>query len=300
VRVGGELSIGIDVARTGTAGDVVVTAVVPAGVTADPLTIADGSDHGELVLHADAAAPVARDIVAITAAIGPTTGNASVDLDILGASGTLDPTFGTAGQVVFAGSPKIETPEILVGQGERVVVGIGLVRDGHDGILVVRFARDGTQDPTFGTAGEAFLDVTTIGLTSHGRATAAVQPDGAIVIAGSGSNGSNNNPYVVRLTADGQIDSALSMRRLDTSTADLGVEAVAIGPGGEIVFAGRKNTTSGSTTTSDGMLMRTDANGARDVNFGFAFQGIVTFNDLAFDEFTHLAIQSDGRIVVVV
>ncbi|MEO8706710.1 MAG: hypothetical protein ABI867_42180, partial [Kofleriaceae bacterium] len=186
-----------------------------------------------------------------------------------------------------------ESPVFAIDQGDKVVIGVVIKRDGHDGIRVVRRALDGTADPSFGSAGEAFLDVSTLGLATP-LAGAVAQADGKIVVAGAASNGSDVDPFIVRLTADGQIDSALALRKIDSTTANLGFSAIDVGPGGELVIAGTKSL----ADTSDLYFLRLDSTGARDPGFGA--NGLATFHDLKFTQVSSFVIQTDGRIVGLV
>ncbi len=293
VRTGGQVSVPVAVARDGVTGPITIELVTPpSGITSDPLTL-DG-DSGLLVVHVAADAAFARTTLAVIATADHTTGSGSLALEVIGTAGTLDPTFGTAGTVGFAASDKADTSQLAIAQGDRVIVGIVIERAGHDGVLLVRRARDGSLDSSFGSAGEVFIDLSPIGITSSVVATAAAQADGKIVIAGSGFNGNDGDPFLVRLTADGQIDSSLALRKLDVTTANITLANVTIGPAGELVFVGRK----AAGTGSDGIVIRTDRSGVRDASFGS--NGIATFADKVSDDITGAVVQPDGRIVVLV
>jgi uncharacterized delta-60 repeat protein len=293
VRTGAQLAVPVTVVRDGVVGPVTVTLdAPPPGVTTDPLTL--DASTGELVLHVADDAAFARLALTVSATAGTTSGTAALAVEVIGTPGTPDPTFGTAGSVTFAGSDKLEIPQFAIAQGDQVVVGIALERAGRDGVLVVRRGRDGAPDPTFGTAGEVFVDLATIGITSNVVARAAAQPDGKLVIAGSGLTASDGDPFVVRLTTDGQIDSGLALRKLDLTTASISIAGVTIGPAGELVVVGHK----AAGTGTDGIVIRTDAGGTRDPGFGS--NGIATFAEKTSDDIVSAIVQPDGRIVALV
>jgi uncharacterized delta-60 repeat protein len=292
VRDGATLAVDVGVARADVTGAVAVTAALPAGVTADPLAIPDGADHGTLVLHADAAAPFGRTAVAIGGAIGDVHGTATLDLDVIGAPGALDPGFGTAGAASFT-IPAVTslTSVFATAQDDRVIAVFAI---NGTSVAIARFAHDGTLDGSFGENGVTVLELSTIGLSSLSNVAAGVQSDGRLVVAGSAYNGTDHDPFIARLTRDGALDATLSLRRLDTATPDDYLRAVAIGPHDEIVLAGERST---AAQAGDALVIRTSADGVRDAGFGS--NGSATLHDATLTTFAAAAVQADGRIVVV-
>jgi uncharacterized delta-60 repeat protein len=297
VRQGGMLEVEVDITRQGVTGAVDVTAQLPLGVTADPLTIADGVTTGTLVVHADPAAPFARTQVVVSGALGAQMASSMLDLDVIGTPGTLDTSFGSGGVTSFTMTGSLAvTPAFAVADDDGVIAALYVQRaaaDGGNGIAVFRLAHHGALDPGFGDAGQLFVSLGAVGLTSVTRITGALQSDRKIVIAGSGSNGSDDDPFIVRLTAAGQLDATLPLHRIDTSATDDSIDAIAIGPSDEIVLGGSRTTGQGM---DDGLLVRLDHDGVRDPAFGT--NGMSTFHDQAFTLFMQIATQADGRIVV--
>jgi uncharacterized delta-60 repeat protein len=295
IRTGARQTVAVTLTRTGVTGPVTVeVASPPDGVTIEPITI-DG-DAGELTIEVAATAAFARSSLEVTATAGGDTATAPLAVEVIGLAGALDPTFGTSGHVTYAASPQFDVPMFAVAQGDRVVVGIAITRAGKQGVLVVRRTRDGTADPTFGItgdAGETFLDLSAIGLTL-GSVVAATQSDGRIVIGGGGGNGSNVDPFIVRLTSDGQLDPAFALRRLNAATTSDSIGAMTIGPQDEIVLAGSRST----DMTSDALLVRLDATGA--IDSGFGSNGYKVYNELAYDDAHAVVVQQDGRIVSMI
>ena len=297
MRQGGTLSVEVGITRQGVTGAVDITAQLPLGVTADPLTIADGATTGMLVVHADPAAPFARTQVGVSGALGALTASSMLDLDVIGTPGTLDTSFGSGGTTSFT-MPNVQSigTVFAVSDDDGVIVAAMVLRadaDGGNGVAVFRLAHDGTLDPAFGDAGQLFVSLGSVGLSSVTGIAGAQQSDRKIVIAGSGYNGSDHDPFVFRVTATGQLDATLPLHRIDMSASDDSVSAIAIGPADEIVLAGSRVTGQG---TDDALLLRLDHDGVRDVGFGT--NGVFTFHDQASTFFTAVTMQADGRIVV--
>ncbi|HEY5933379.1 MAG TPA: delta-60 repeat domain-containing protein [Kofleriaceae bacterium] len=295
IRTGERRTIAVTLTRTGVTGPVTVEVVSPpAGVTIEPVTI-DG-DTGELTIDVTADAPFERSSFVVTASAGGEIATAPLAIEVIGSPGAVDPTFGMSGYVTYAASPQFDSPMFALAQGDKVVVGIAIVRAGKQGVLVVRRTRDGAADPTFGItgdAGETFVDLSTIGLTVN-RAVAAPQADGRIVIAGNGHNGSNSDPFIARLTPDGQLDTEFALRRLNSAATNDSIGAITIGPSDEIVLAGDRAT----DMASDALLVRLDATGKVDTGFGYL--GYKIYNELAYDQAHAVIVQADGRIVSMI
>ena len=127
---------------------------------------------------------------------------------------------------------------------------------------------------------------------------AAVQSDGKIVVAGT----SGADIAVVRYNTDGSLDTSFGADGIvttDISGADQG-EAVALQGDGKILVSGSSQGPSGSAP--DFAVVRYNTDGSLDTSFGTG--GIVTTdifdeNLNLHDEARAMAVQSDGKIVVV-
>ena len=119
--------------------------------------------------------------------------------------GTSDATFGSSGFATFSPTVWWERAHsvALQADGRIVVAGSGQPAGPYD-FLVLRLDVNGTLDSTFG-GGNGFV----LGPTGTGDDIAkdvVIQADGKIVVAGYGTNGSNNDVAVVRFNADGTLD----------------------------------------------------------------------------------------------
>jgi uncharacterized delta-60 repeat protein len=152
-------------------------------------------------------------------------------------------------------------------------------------------AAPGDLDPTFSTDG---FDRQTIGVISFGL-DVAIQSDGKIVLAGSGSVASSQHVTVLRYLTNGTLDPDFDDDGIvTTEIQDLSwANAVSIQTDGKIVVAG--HTRSGMDYSF--MVARYNEDGSLDTSFdsdGIAISppasGLVIGHDLA--------IQSDGKLVV--
>jgi uncharacterized delta-60 repeat protein len=210
------------------------------------------------------------------------------------ARGDLDPTFGTGGKVTtdFGGN---ETAWGVAVQpdGKAVVAGTRFDMGPSDDFVLARYTVNGALDATFDGDGKVTTD---FGGRSDGADDVAIQPDGKMVVAGSGF------PAVVR-----PVDFALARYNrdgtLDTTFGDGGkvlttfepnsidrANAVVIQPDGRIVAAG--STRSGPT--SEFAVARYLPNGSLDQSFDEDGRAVTPISTgVVFD----LALQRDGKLV---
>ncbi|MBB6015763.1 NPCBM/NEW2 domain-containing protein [Deinococcus radiopugnans] len=188
---------------------------------------------------------------------------------------------------------------VLVGYAARPYSPVPDVTLSDDDFAVVRLDRNGAPDPAFGQGG-----VTTTTLNGRLGATgdsadrlysAALQPDGRIVVAGEAHYDANNYSAVVaRYRADGTLDPAFAQGGL--AFGDLGgrntFHAVALEPDGTIVAGGgtRRFFTSA-------LLQRFSADGVAGPAVNFQFKE--PDNPLAYQTVvTTLAAQDDGHLLL--
>ena len=127
----------------------------------------------------------------------------------------------------------------------------------------------------------------------------ALQPDGRIVIAGSGYNGANDDFVLIRMWQDGTLDTG-GKQTLGFADAFFGsgsrdvANAMALQPDGKIVLAGQIGDVGGGDT--DFALARFFPSGRLDSSFGV--NGRVTYG-FGGDQFARaVVVQSNGKIVV--
>jgi uncharacterized delta-60 repeat protein len=137
----------------------------------------------------------------IVVAVGSPWANVFGAMQLL-PDGTPDETFGLHGRVRIDLDGRTSATDLLLQSDGKVVV-VGFVRKR---MLAARFATDGSLDPTFGGDGKVavrFPDRSAL------ASSAALTPDGKIVLAGTVSRSQSKHKMVlVRLTAQGELDPA--------------------------------------------------------------------------------------------
>ena len=210
-------------------------------------------------------------------------------------NGTLDTTFGNNGRVVTGVGPGTANDQgraiHLLADG-KILVG-GFTDNGTDfDFVMLRYNANGTLDSTFGTGG---ISKIAVGTGSDVSYDFAVQPDGKIVMSGFGSNGTNNDFEVVRLNADGSLDTGFGtggkvMVPMGTNDSSY---AIALQSDGKIIVFGHTN----SGGQNDIAVMRLTTSGALDSTFGTG--GKVVFSTPSLDEYNFAAtVQLDGKILL--
>lgn len=212
--------------------------------------------------------------------------------------GNLDVTFAGTGKVAPLPSGNQESINAVAVQpdGKIVVAGLASITGGS-GFIVSRFNTDGSPDTAFGGGG-SFR--TTFG-SNNGAAAYAVmiQPDGKIVVAGSGTDANNLKVFAVaRFTNAGLLDTTFGTNGKATATffvpSNFGF-AAALQPDGKIVVAGYTGETN---TPSDMAIVRFTSTGALDSSFGTSGKARFDFNNTSIDVAYALALQADGKIVI--
>ncbi len=210
--------------------------------------------------------------------------------------GSLDMGFGTGGFVFYDGGGNDRGLGLaLQGDGKIVVTGYtysGAQRD----VLLLRYDSRGALDAAFGTGG-------VVTYSSPGSATdigfgVVVQADGAIVVVGETSNGTDQDALVLRYTAGGSLDNGFGSGGVFRYAGPAGMDrafAVAIQKDGKICVTGATVVNS----KDDVLLFRLNTNGTLDGTFGTG--GVVTYSGPGdnFDYGNWVAVQEDGRILVL-
>jgi len=201
-------------------------------------------------------------------------------------NGSLDPTFGTGGQVTTDLGGTDGANDVVIRPDGRILV-VGGGGPGHDFALVLS-APDGTLDSSFGTGGKVTTDF-------GGQDTAhavRLQTDGKIVVVGTGAE----RFALARYGANGSLDPTFGGdgRVAIQFTGDNieSAEGIAIQADGKIVAAGWAF----SSFTQGFALARFEADGSPDVSFGNLGRVFTAFagGDAAVRA---VALQTDGKIV---
>lgn len=198
--------------------------------------------------------------------------------------GTLDPTFGNGGIVTTSTSGY--SYGIAIQSDDKIIIaGSSLVRYINDGNLDSSFNYNGIVTDFFNSSGVGILSL-------------AIQKDGKIIGGGGYATGNFWDFALTRYDTNGNLDTLFGNNGI--ATTDIGpgtdyINSVAIQSDGKIVATGYTLNGAGN---SDLAVVRYNSNGTLDTTF--SNDGIITtaFGPSS-DEGLGIAIQSDGKIVVV-
>jgi uncharacterized delta-60 repeat protein len=223
--------------------------------------------------------------------------------------GTLDTSFGTDGVVSLPGDTYDGTNSGTLSPGN---VKLAVQTDGK--ILVTQVLGD---DGTVSGADLNVIRLTDAGAVDHSfHATIelgvaeipkdmAIQADGKIVLAidgetvshaGGGFSSSTLASYVVRLNADGSIDTDFGSDGIVTENASnwqINVGKIAIGLDGKVLLMGEEMGHDRSVTS---FLIRYNTDGTRDTDFGDGGMQVLDAGDGG--SFGDLLVQPDGKILL--
>jgi uncharacterized delta-60 repeat protein len=206
--------------------------------------------------------------------------------------GSPDASFGSGGVVTTPiGSGDDQAYAVLVQRDGRIVATGSTSTGSTDEFALVRYAADGTPDPTFGVGG-----VVTTPIATGSVARAVIQQrDGRLIVAGSAANGSDDDFALVRYNTDGSPDASFGIG---------GVVTTPVGPGNDEGYAlatGQSRLYLAGTTSNgsddDVALVRYQTNGTLDAAFGG--DGIATTPiGPGDDEGYALNVQRNGKPIV--
>ncbi|MCA1565918.1 MAG: hypothetical protein LC803_09825, partial [Acidobacteria bacterium] len=215
-----------------------------------------------------------------------------------GNPGDLDPAFGNGGKVVTPFPNGRDNTEDVAVQADGKVVVAG--SSGSD-FALARYNTDGSLDGTFGVGGRVHTDFP---LDRGGFASALViQPDGKIVAAGEATNATQSFASgfaLARYNTDGSLDTTFDTDGLVITSFPGGsafAEDLVLQPDGKLVAAGTRR----DSTTFQAVLAlaRYNTDGSLDASFDSDGRATVDIADTTAEEAQGVAVQADGRIVVV-
>jgi uncharacterized delta-60 repeat protein len=182
---------------------------------------------------------------------------------VTGTPGTLDTTFGTGGIVTTPiGSGDDSAYSVAVQSDGNIVVAGQSFNGSNDDFALVRYRKDGSLDPAFGTGGIVTTPVGTGYDFAYGM---ALQTDGKILVAGPSNTGGAFNMALVRYQKDGSLDPAFGTAGIVTTIFPNGSDAngVAVQRDGKILVAG---TSYSAAIVGDFTLVRYKGDASRDLD----------------------------------
>jgi uncharacterized delta-60 repeat protein len=207
--------------------------------------------------------------------------------------GLVDSSFGSGGSVTVPVGSLAGAAAVVVQRDGRIVTAGQATVNGQEVIVATRMTSSGRMDSTFGQKGIVTVAING-GAGMDSGAGLALQPDGKIVIAGDGRDGTYGplEFAAVRLNTNGSLDQTFGHGGI--ASVDIGpysiANAVLIQPDGKIVLAG--------TAQEDHIVFaaaRLNPNGTPDTSFGQ--NGTVTLPDQTAGAWA-ATLQSDGKIVL--
>ena len=208
--------------------------------------------------------------------------------------GSLDTSFGTGGKVTTSIGNSYEIATSVVIQTDGKIVAAGYSYNGsNEDFALVRYNTDGSLDTSFGTGGKT---TTPIANANDEAYSAAIQPDGRIVVGGYSSNGSNNDFALVRYHTDGSLDTTFGTGGkviMQFGSANDIIRAVVIQTDGKIVALGYFF----NVSNNDFALARYNTDGSLDPSFGTNGK-VSTAIGNSTDEIFSAVIQTNGKIVI--
>lgn len=218
------------------------------------------------------------------------------------ANGTLDTSFGGGGNKgkiiteVAAGATQEGIAKLVLLPGGKILA----VGESQGRIALVRYNANGSLDTTFDGDGKLVLDL------PGGReeiASAVVQPDGKIVVAGlQRPSGAEPSFLLVRLQANGSLDTTFDGDGVATGTLlSVVQDLVRQSDDGKLVAVGYLvEDLGGGATTTHVAVARFNVDGSPDAGFGGGDGVVVTVSPTgAASSAAGVALDSGGRIVVV-
>ncbi|MBF0476825.1 MAG: hypothetical protein HQK59_13555 [Deltaproteobacteria bacterium] len=228
-----------------------------------------------------------------------TNGNNDVLTMRLNSNGTLDTTFGQGGVVVYIGpGGATDTGRGVVVQPDgKILVSCESFNGTQKDAIILRYNSNGVPDNSFGTGGVARYSGTGRGDTYGFGIT--MQPDGKIIQTGNGvfAGKTKEDVILLRYLPNGTLDTSFASGGVFTYSSegdydDFG-DLVVLQPNGRILVVGG----TWNTANSDIMVLRCDATGVLDKDFGA--NGVVRLGATAdYDYAWGLALQNDGKILV--
>jgi len=281
----------ITITRTSFQGVINITVSdLPTGVSALPLSIPADATEAKITLVATPDAKQGESGIKVTASdtSGALKKDRALTVLVRGQPGTLDQTFGQGGRSIVNVNALVAG--VVVQNDGKVIIGGTLQND----FLALRLDAQGKPDTTFGNTGQARTDfVIKGGLSTDFAYGVAISPDEAIVMSGYTITDQGSFYGVARILPNGSFDpgfNTIGFFATDFAPAiapspawngNLLAKAVAVEPGGNIIFAG--------------MVLEQPAGANRMVMARVKKNGVLDSNTEFFGTFVHQRVGTDDQ-----
>lgn len=286
----------------------VLTALAPAVVTAQPGTLDASFGVGGFAISPAPGTTDQVEDLAVQAddrivVVGNTVTASNYDMLLLRftADGELDDSFGTNGRVTLAlGAGNEEANTVVVQPDGRIVVAGYTVVGGVARLALARFLSDGSPDTGFGTNGQTVSVLFSPNANTEAKSI-LLQPDGKLLVGGTGTVSGQSYFMIARYTANGALD--LSFDGGGWSFFDIGFDGeddvatdIGLQADGKAVLGGYSYT----GTEYDFAAMRYNTNGLPDYSGFHSGDGVMTVDlNTSQDRAAATVMLPDGRIVLV-
>ncbi len=214
-----------------------------------------------------------------------------------GQPGTLDPFWANgsalgSGKLIMAIGPRADRASAMAVQPDGGVLVAGFCLD--VGFCAVRYAADGTLDPSFGGNGK--LPQVFVPNAANVAPSLALLPSGKFLIAGTCSDLGDNDFCVLRFNSDGSLDGTFGSGGATVTPIGIGddrARAMLTQPDGKIVVAG----TCSNGVDSDFCAARYMPSGTLDTSFGSGGKVVTAFSNRD-DAVNAMVLQPDGKLVL--
>ncbi len=216
----------------------------------------------------------------------------------IGAPGTLDPFWGNgiplgAGKVITSiGGVHDDARAMTLQPDGKVLVAGACLNGGTYDFCAARYNGDGTLDLTWNGTGKV---ITALGGEDFAQAV-AVQPDGKVLLAGSCTNGGNNNFCAARYNANGTLDITWNVTGIVITAIGSGqtlTQAIMLQPDGKVLLSG----SCFNGINSDFCAVRYNGDGTLDINWNGTGKVITDMggnNDGSYA----IALQPNGKVLL--
>lgn len=216
-----------------------------------------------------------------------------------GANDAIDSDFGNKGRVdtqIVSGANNNATAVIVQPDGKIVLSGY-CGSSGAMSFCAIRYLPNGSLDVEFGNEGKSITPF--VGTGSSYAFSAALQPDGKIILGGECVVSSDNSDFcALRYNANGTVDQSFHGNGHVVTPITPGgndrAKVVLLQPDGRIVLTGF----CWNGSDYDFCALRYDSNGALDLNFGSNGTVVTAITAGWYDIATTAALQPDGKIVL--
>jgi uncharacterized delta-60 repeat protein len=207
-------------------------------------------------------------------------------------NGDLDTTFGTNGTVTSVNNNAYIKDLTVLSNGKILTAGSQYFPKSD--FSISQYNADGTLDKSFGVNGIAIIDVG----DSDFRPKLLVQPNGKILITGIDTIGSTLSSSLLRLNANGTLDTTFSgdgkLAVASSAGNLLDVNGLALQTDGKILVG------SAISGIPWGMaVIRYNADGSVDTSFGIKGTAVAHPGDSLFPGVKAITVQGDGKILAV-